>query len=321
MTSDQAKKWLALLGESQVEESAQWVNTHCPLAVWTHDSGTDRTPSFGVSVGPGESKVYCFTCTEARGMQTDFLLRLSGYLQGEVHSLDIRGAMRLIMDVLEGREKVELEMPEDTTPEPDYVFPESFLELFPPAYTAGAVHPYLEERWMPYAVAEALDIRFDVGEGRVVFPIRNFNGDLVGMHGRAVSVDILPRYRVIRYKGHKNMLAWLGEHWINPEKPVVIAESVFDLARVYQVYRNVTCPLSAGMSRAKVQRMSSCFLNVVTMFDQGKAGDDARRKIGNAFESSLIAHVIPAGKDPGDMTPHRVAEQLEGLVDLDEILL
>lgn len=319
MDIDQIRRWLAFLGETHLEVSADWVNTHCPLASWTHDSGTDRKPSFGVQVGPGESKIYCFTCGEGRGLQTDLLLRLASYLKGEVHSLDLRQAMDMITEVEEGG-SLELHFEEEEEDEADLVFPEEWLRQFEPAYMNGMVHPYLETRSVPYSVAAALDLRYMVGEDRICFPVRNFDGQLVGLHGRAVAPSTRPPYRVIKCNGKKNMRAWLGEDWLDQHRRVVFAESVFDLARVYQVYRNVICPLSATMSRKKVMRVSIC-MDIVTMFDQGMAGAQARRKVSEVLEGHAVVHVVPAKKDPGDMTPKQVAEQLEGLVDLDEFLL
>lgn len=321
MNYDQIKQWMTYLGEHEVERGEEWCNTHCPLAPWDHARGTDATPSFGLKQGPGESRCYCFACGFSGG-QTMLLFQLRDRLRGQVHSIDIKGAMAMIVKVEEGAEDLALnEWRDGPEIEPDQVFDEDWLDRFEPAYLNGRVHPYLLKRGVPYAVAAAWDIRYMVGEERVCFPIRNWAGDLVGLHGRTVVPGVEPTYRVIKYRGMKNQLAWLGEDKVDTGKPVVFAESVFDLARVYQVYRNVMCPLSAGMSKAKIVRVSRCLEGIVTYFDDDQAGNAARRKIGQTLHDRPLSHVVPAAQDPGDMTPQQVAKQLEGLVDLDPLLL
>ncbi len=322
MTTEQIKHWLSLLGEQTADDDVtdSWVNTHCPLAPWRHSRGSDRNPSFGVKVEAGESRVWCFSC-HFGGTQTSLLLELSRLLKGELHTLNIRAAMEMIADVEEGNEDRPISWDEDEVQE-DFVFPEKWLERFSVAYHEGQVHAYLEERGMPYEIAEALDLRYMHSEDRVCFPIRNWNMELVGLHGRAVLDAVQPRYRMITYKGRKNPIAWLGESWIDTTKPVVLAESVFDLARVYQVYRNVACPLTSSMSTRKVERIDRLD-SVVTMFDPDEAGNSARRKVrGILSRNSVVSHVeLFDDRDPGEMSVYEVAEVLAPLVDLDPMLL
>ncbi len=312
---------MVLLGEHEVERGEEWHNTHCPLAAWDHQRGTDRNPSFGLKDGPGESRCYCFSC-QFSGGQTMLLFQLRDRLRGQVHSIDIKGAMQMIVEVEEGAEDLAIdEWKTGPKVEPDRAFDEDWLDRLEPAYRNGMVHPYLEGRGVPYSVAAAWDLRYMVGEERVCFPVRNWVGDLVGLHGRAVLPGADLPYRVIKYRGMKNLQAWLGEDKVDVGKPVVFAESVFDLARVYQVYRNVMCPLSASLGQVKILRVSRCLEGIVTYFDADQAGDIARRKIGQVLHDRPLTHVVPSGQDPGEMSPQQVAKQLEGLVDLDPLLL
>lgn len=319
MNLEQIKTWLGLLGEHQVEVSGKWANSHCPLAAWRHQDGSDRKPSFGVSIEPGESKVWCFSCSFG-GRQTRLLLELSRLLKGEVHTLNLRGAMELIVAVEEGDEDRVLDLEDDEKVE-DFVFSEEWLSRFPPAYAEGGVHWYLEERRMPFEVARFLDLRYMHSEDRVCFPIRNWDGDLVGLHGRAVVDEADLRYRVIKYRDKKNHLAWLGEGWVDVDRPVVFTESVFDLARVYQVYRNVMCPLTASMSVRKISRASPCN-SIVTLFDPDQAGRTAARRLRSVLGKHCdVIEVRLGDRDPGDMTVYEVAKILDAEVDLDPLLL
>lgn len=318
MNAQQIRKWLALLGETHLDADTEWVRTHCPLAPWTHERGTDRNPSFGVKVQPGESFCHCFSCRDASGSQTELLIKLRAHLGDSVHTVEFKQAMRMIVaEEDDDGVDLELDLEEDLD---DQVFPESWLASFQPAYSGDQVHWYLEQRGVPARVAAELDLRYMHSQDRVCFPIRNWDGDLIGLHGRAVEDDVQPRYRVIRYRGQKNLLGWLGESWVKPWEPVVLAESVFDLARVYQVYRNVMCPLTASLSDRKVERIA-VLDHVVTYFDSDKAGDFARARVERCLaKPTVVEHLRPIGQDPGDMTVAQVAEQLEGVVDLDEVI-
>ncbi len=302
-----------------MEVGEEWINTHCPLAPWTHRGGTDRNPGFGVKIEPGDSQVWCLAC-HFGGTQTGLLIELSRLLRGEVHTLDIRTAMRMIVDAEEGIEARNLWEDEDEEDQGDFAFSEEWLGRFAEAYDRGQVHFYLEQRGVPFEVAQALDLRFMHSEDRVCFPIRNWDGDLVGLHGRAVLDVIQPRYRMIKCQGKKNPRAWLGESWIDVERPVVFTESVFDLARVYQVYRNVACPLVSGMSIKKIRRMERCE-QVILMMDPDQAGLYATQKIVRELGDECVIKTIQLiDNDPGSMSVSEVASILDGVVDLDPTL-
>jgi hypothetical protein len=315
---EQIRNWLNLLGETHSESGHEWVRTHCPLAPWAHDRGTDENPSFGIKIVPGDSPVHCFSCNFS-GTQTTLLIVLAGYVRDTNHALDIRGAMRAISDVEDGGETLELQPWEERAQisAPDFIFSEEWLATYRRAYTDTELHPYLIERKMPHRVAEVLDIRLMSKEGRVCFPIRNWGGDLVGLHGRT-TIGGLPTYRMIKCQGNKNPMAWLGESWVDPNEPVVLVESVFDLARVFEIYRNVMCPLTASMSNRKINRISR-LNHVVVMFDADRAGDQAWRKVATALRDDCVVEKVslPSGKDPSDLSSMFVGKLLREIVDLE----
>lgn len=304
---------------SQVGE---WVTVSCPLAAWRHQRGTDRNPSFGVRVEPGCSRVHCFSCNYS-GDQVQLLLLLSGLLRGHPHSLDLKAAMRMAADAEDGAEAGDLwGEGEEAEAGADVEFPEWWLETFPRAWPCKPAREYLKSRAVPRAVAEALDLRHSSRERRVCFPVRNWEGRLVGLHGRTYEADAVPIYRMFTYQGQKNPMAWLGESWIDPERPVVLAESVFDLARIYQCYRNSACALTASIGARKIARLEACD-EIVLVMDADKPGDEAARRIeGQLGGHALVRRVrLPDGSDPGSLSVAHVAEVLADYVDLDEVLV
>jgi len=147
----------------------------------------------------------------------------------------------------------------------------------------------------------------------VAFPIRDFNGDLCGLRARRLApTDDQPRYH--NYKsgtGKHNVLVWYGEHWLNFDKPVLMCESVFDVASAFRVYRNVCAPMTAGFKEERARRMKQA-IEIVTLFDGDKAGDKARQRVSRYLSAAKITHLYPpeGRKDPGEMTIPELRELL-----------
>ena len=147
------------------------------------------------------------------------------------------------------------------------------FEALEPAWAGDGetVHPYLETRSVTAQIAQALNICWDDYRKRIVFPIRDFKGRLRGLHGRTVHDHVEPVYRMYPYENKTNPHVWLGEPWVDFEKPVLMVESVFDLARAYPVYPNIVSPLRASLSKVQLERMKGA-RTVITLFDGDKAG-------------------------------------------------
>ncbi len=194
------------------------------------------------------------------------------------------------------------------------VFPEDWLDSFPKAYAANHVHPYLWKRAVPYWVAEHLDFRVDTFRNRVCVPIRDEQGVLRGFHGRTF-VGEEPPYLAYTYKKMANPNVWLNENHLDRSRPVVFAESVFDLARTLEVYDNVVSPLSVGVNASRMKRMLG-LVSIITLFDNDAAGNTARHKVGTFFSGDLVTHVLPPAEygDAGKCPPAVLAELLAPFV-------
>lgn len=291
-----------------VLRSAGWLVAPCPLAPWRHSSGRDAHPSFAVKVRPGgESSFNCYAC------ESGDLLRLVELLAGhgaEAPRYRLRDALRLLADEEVGGVSLSVDdYEEERRARADAVFPESWLDAFPPAATDPRALRYLSERRLTEAVIRQLDVRVDVDRRRVCFPIRNWTGGLVGLRGRSMSGGG-PRYYDYACGGQRNPLPWLGEHWLSHDEPVLMVESVFDVASVLRVYPNTAAPLSVGIGRDKARRMSWA-AEVVTLFDGDQGGDKGRAAVDRYLRDSLCTHVhCPPGRDPGDLRAAELRELL-----------
>lgn len=307
MTANQARKWAQVLGLKLGEAGPEWVHCACPRAPYAHRGGEDRHPSFGMKVMPGESRVHCFGCGFS-GWQTTVLIDM------EAHSQVFRYAEALDL-IVTAEESAGIELDADYESavfgdsDEECPFPEWVLGAFESAHFGGQVHPYLEKRSTPFEVAKHLDLRFDTFRQRIVFPVRDWESRLMGLHGRTVLADGKPPYLMYPWEGHTNPHVLLGEHWVNVEEPLVVAESVFDLARCFEIYENVVTPLTASISPRELERLVGA-RRIITLFDGDEAGDQARTKVTEWWDGS-VAHVYPPdGADAGDLAPEELEELL-----------
>jgi 5S rRNA maturation endonuclease (ribonuclease M5) len=328
MKKEQALQFLKLLGwKPPVDQPrAGWAVGPCPLGPWNHDNGKSHNDAFGIKIEQGDSFCYCFAC-DYHGSQSDLVMTIRHKHKHNPapYEIDFAGAMQLIADAEDNLELAGLSAPsfEEMFTQGDrtHLFDEKWLESFQHAYTAPWAAEYLEERGVSQQIALMLDIRADLNQQRVCFPVRDFKGRLVGLHGRAVHDDTEPRYRMYLHHDQNNPIFWLGEKWIDTTKPIVVVEGPFDLASVYRVYRNVTSPLFANPSQQKLKRMSDA-QEWITLYDNGKGGDTGRAKVSKAMKKHLITHLKPpeGSKDPGTMSIPELVDLLEPHVTLDPIL-
>lgn len=321
MTEKEIRAWLRLLGLKALGRRRQWVVSRCPLAPWRHQTGRDRKPSFGIAEGPGESRTHCFAC-HFSGRQGALLAELQ--MRGA--EVDLGQAWAMVEAAEAGApltlgdgdfESAFLFEPEE------HPFPEEMREALEPAYARvrrkgkvlGRVHPYLRRRRVPYSVAKRMDLRYDPWRLRLVFPVRDWRGVLMGLHGRITYLPPdddphpPPVYLMYPCQDQTNPHVWLGEHWTDPEQPVVVAESVFDLARVIEAgFHNAISPLTADLSAAKLARIES-LQDVVTIFDEDQAGRYARGKLDRALRHARVRHVyLDEGTDAGELPPDELRD-------------
>ena len=232
---------------------------------------------------------------------------------------DLKAAFKMWLDEESGDSAMVFKEVEDNVTEADVAWDEDWLRYFPKANDVPMARRYLDARRVPKQVATALDIRWDIQRRAVSFPIRNWAGELVGLRGRYIASDSAARYH--DYEGPcgvRNKLPWYGEHFVDVDSPVVMVESVFDLASVYKVYPNVLAPLTVGLSRSKCARVRGVF-EIVTLFDNGKGGDKGRSKLSQRLPKSVITHLRPPTHrdDPGDMRKKELRKVLGKHIVLD----
>jgi hypothetical protein len=318
MNKEQTRVFLAFIGAKvpQTQTRPGRIVSSCPLAPWTHDQGTDKKPAFAAVIEPGDAHTDCFAC-DWHGSMTDLVLDMRYRSKKAAHvNVHWGQALQLILDA-EAAVSVGFDHPteEDTlfhSPKGVHVFPTWWLYSFPGWRHVPFAVDYLKERNVPPELADVLDIKADTAQRRVCFPIRDFEGQLVGLHGRAVDASTEPRYRMYTHAEKNNPIVWFGESWVDRDRPILVVEGPFDVLSCARVYDNVVSPLFATPSKEKLKRMGDA-LEWFTLFDRGKGGDAGRKKIGQLIgQDHVITHLKPPlhRKDPGEMTEQELVALL-----------
>ena len=307
----------------QPTKRSGWVISRCPLEHWRHDDGKSGAEVFGMRVEPGNARGNCFSCGW-HGSMSDLLLTMR-HLNKAQPAVIVEWSK--LLEIIEQAEADEDFIDFDTpgieemlvsSKPAGHVFPDWWLTSFVRWQDAGLAKSYLQSRGVPPSIATEMDIRFDSSEKRVCFPIRDFKGTLLGLHGRALHKETEPRYRMYTHAGKNNPDIWLGEHWVDRSKPIVVVEGPFDVAAVKRVYPNVVSPQFASPGFPKIRRMQDA-LDWVTLLDRGKGGDVGRSRIEAALtKDHMVTHLFPpeGRKDPGESTPEELLELLKGHVPL-----
>ncbi len=327
MNAEQIRSFCQILG-AKIGPSKRkgWVEICCPLAEFRHPKGRDRTPSFGIQLAPGRpSKAHCFSCGFS-GTPGDIILELR-HRKGRNSGIDFKTAYALAEtdENLAGMEMQYAEQePDDVVKKPVHYFPEKWLGTFPHCEEIEEGLEYCASRATPLSVIKKLDLRYDPLEQRVCFPVRDFDGALVGLHGRMIVSkkkykprfpgDEYLKYRMYVHAKQNNPVFWLGEEWVDLDKPVVVTESVFDLSRVFEVYQNVVCPLTADFSAEKAKRLRGASY-LITLFDGDLAGRKGTVKLKRNLREVRFSNIaLDEGVDPGECSPKLIKELLNPFI-------
>lgn len=325
MDKPEVEQFLEALGSAPKFTGGHWVGCRCPLAPWNHKGGVDNNPSSGVSINAsGLSWFHCWTCQEKMPLLP--LIMKIRKLRSELPAgdfMDLRAAYNLavceeddISDELgldgigdyEANKKAKLAKKYIT-----HAFGEAWFQSFSPVTVVKVAMDYLSTRKQKFSAEMLLkyEVVYDSMQKRIAVPTRSFDGTLCGLHGRAIHDDIKPRYFAYGYHGLRNPHIWMGEHFVDLDKDVIITEGMFDMMSIARVYPNVLASRSSEIQEGMYSRIDAA-PRIVTFYDYGTGGDVCRRKIDKRFSSHDIVHIVPDEEedDAGDMSVGAIKELL-----------
>lgn len=293
----------------------------CPFARWRsppHSTGADRSPSLSIKVNPGGlSPFFCWTCEE-KGILVHMLERLedlSGTPLSEALMLarkyEGQAADRLVRDL---RGEKPPPVPEPGGPPLDLI--RSFLLKIP---------QYALDRGLTLATCKAWYLGLDDSSGfvrkyggpRLVFPVRDEVGKLVGAQGRLIGEKDDRGGKYVNYDFPKENYLY-GEHVCakavreSERKAFILTEGPVDVLMTNQ-HGVPWVGGTMGKTVSVVQRDKVLSWGTRTVFlgyDGDAAGCMAAEKASRMFTGRALVYrmAIPEQSDLGGMMRK---EQLE----------
>lgn len=167
---------------------------------------------------------------------------------------------------------------------------------------------------------------FDRFRKRIMFPIINIRGNVVGFSGRRFGEDKNEAKYINTgdtpvYKKSQNLFA-LNIAKANCAKQLLLVEGNLDAISLHQAgFNNAVAPLGTAFTEEQAQLISRYTEEVVICFDSDEAGKIATKKAMNLLSKTGVSIKImqlPDGKDPDEFlkknTPEAFGKLLDGAV-------
>lgn len=284
------RRFLASIGvpSEKMRRSKDWINCQCPLAKWTHGSGMDEHPSFGISISEGRSVWYCFGCMPKAQL-----------LEGLLHNIFItsgeypREAAQVFVEE-EGAEEVPQQVIPDgwaDMKEAVEPLPKSVIKQFPILQwtkhniDAIACKQYLVKRGVPEWVQNLYQVRFDPERGCLTFPLTDLAGRIFVLRERSilekklwtVSSEMM-KMPGVKFPSLRDSGVWFGMHLINWSKPVLLVEGEIKVMRLATLGEfNAIASATSSVSETQIDVLSGAVFYLG--YDTDKAGALAHSRI------------------------------------------
>ncbi len=339
-----------LIGETvSLKRSGTNYTGRCPF----HD---EKTPSFSVS--PSKQLYHCFGCGEG-GTAITFVMKY--FHLPFIDALE-RLAERLRIDLSKYQQKQNSEQIEHKKKMFDVVSyaAEKFHNVLQKPLAKSAVEYLTTKRGLTKATIEEFKLGFapdgwdhmltalqrdkksleiatqtgilakrqraeglyDVFRNRIMVPIQNPKGNLVGFGGRSFG-DEQPKYlnspqSEIFDKSRLLFGLSQAEKTIREKDQVFLVEGYFDQMALYQYgFKNVVATLGTALTEQHAELLKRYTDHIVVVFDGDKAGLAASKRsmsalLSNGFEAKIVR--VPQGQDPDSFVREKGANAFEMLV-------
>lgn len=330
MNGEEAEHVLSELGSSRFSVSGSgWLRATCPFARWKHAKGQDLKPSFAISIAPGNvSHFKCLSC----GMKGDML-----QFAWKLETMSARKHPELVA-FIQRTNTVSLASIRETLAKSTYAAPpprdvagiqlsareskfvgelplmdESVLDAY--VRPEGPVLEYLiNKRGLTEHTIGAWDLLWHPNSRRIGIPIRDCQGRLVAVSGRAFSDSQHPKY--MHSKGFHRDYYLYGEHLLTeqPGQVGILVEGFFDVIKLWQFgYDNAVAMFGSYLSKIQLEKLVKFFSRLIVVPDGDVPGYEAADRIKEQVTPRMRCRVTPTppGYDPGDFTLE-MAEALLG---------
>lgn len=276
MTEIEVDEIFALMGGIYPKGHGINRSATCPLAPWTHSSGADKSPSLTVKAGDpalfkcwsckqqGTVKVLARKYGEHSGDYTAYELAKqyepsedSGTVWGKVSTIRYGASVHRLKQIQKSKESKEKKFKLVT--EEDL---KKWLEKVP----EYALSRLTKKEILDY------EIGYDAQEKRMIIPIRDQKGKLVGVSGRDVTGKAKPKYK--HYPGLRKEQYFYGEQWLDENlKRAHIVEGFADVWGLRRHgLKNVFATMGTSLSLDQLKKLQRWASYIVVFPDMDLPG-------------------------------------------------
>jgi len=192
---------------------------------------------------------------------------------------------------------------------------------------------FLTKNKVPLSIAEKVglivkrnntDGYYDRFRNRLIFPIQNIEGKVIGFGGRKIKEEDQPKYinspESDIYQKRKSFYGIdKSKDHIRREGRAVLVEGYTDFLSLYSFgIKNTVATLGTSVTREHVSILRRYTENVVVIFDSDESGKKAAmRSLDVLLEEGLLPHVapLPPGKDPDSYITEMGKEKFDELIE------
>ncbi len=164
------------------------------------------------------------------------------------------------------------------------------------------------------------DTTYDVFQNRIMFPIHDLEGRVVGFTARVYATDATPKYlnskeTFLFKKGNILFNYHRARDAIRLQKQLVVVEGNMDAIRLYSVgIKNVVALMGTSLTKEQVYALKKLRCKIILMLDNDNAGEIATYAVGNILEENQIPFLVTRlsdAKDPDEYVLKYGREKLE----------
>lgn len=318
MDAPDIKAILQALGCERIGfRGTDWIQCSCPFSDF-HKSLSDRHPSFAVRIDARKpSGWFCYTCKKRGRLHglVGAVTKLTGRIYDQsLHDYAHRdGDTRSLIECVEGLAWTPAVAKVAPPPVP-VVLDESMLSRYKLHSLESMLYLQGPKRRLTLETIALWALGWDDDDGRVVIPIRDEVGQLLGLSRRLVREPPEgkdpPKY--LHSKGFKRDLVLFGEHRRKPDiRRGFVVEGFFDVIWLQQCgFDNALAIMGSYLSGIQAQKLKAWFEDVVIVADGDPAGlkmaEDAARVLRPEVKVKIVP--CPPGTDPNDMAQEELQD-------------
>lgn len=166
---------------------------------------------------------------------------------------------------------------------------------------------------------------YDLFRGRILFPILNLQGKVIGFGGRTMTSDDGPKYlnspeSPVFQKRRELFGLYYAKKFIDSAAPrLLVVEGYMDFLALYAAgFKNTVATLGTALTSQHVQVMKRFAEEAIVIYDGDKAGQAASLKGLEVFlEGGMSVKLVrmPEGYDPDDLIKQKGSDAFKELID------